>query len=142
MRVFNDGMAIERGSVIHLQDDAELMGIDQIDDTDADANEQTQASWSQDEPITPTEFKGKDNVFKGNFQFPTWQEPVVNDQAEVHGGTCDNHHVRSIPWNWNQSDVHEYPKGKTSPKEEVAVISGLSERKRGTIIVLHSVEIW
>ena len=101
MRVFNDGMTIERCSVVHLQDDAELMGIDQIDDTDADANEQAQASRSQDEPIAPTEFKGKDNVFKRNFQFSTWQQPIVHDQAEVHGGSGDHHHVRSIPWNWH-----------------------------------------
>ena len=39
VRIFNNSMPVKRRAVIHLHDNAELVRVDQVDDTDADANQ-------------------------------------------------------------------------------------------------------
>jgi hypothetical protein len=119
MRVLNDGMPVEWGAVVHLQDDAELVRVDEIDHTDGHTDHEAKSSCGQNEPKAPAELKLEHDRLKVDTEFTTRQQPKVHHVGEQHHGASHTHQVGTVPRYDDQQDVHEEPEGEGGPKKKV-----------------------
>merc|ERR1739844_875012 len=96
LRVLNDGVPVEGSAKVDLKDGGELVRVDEVNDGDSSAHEDTETAGHQDQPEAPAEVEHEDGLLQSDEQGPSGQQFEVDEVAEKQREPCEGDQVRSV----------------------------------------------
>lgn len=64
MGILDDGMTVEWGSEVNLEDGGELVGVDEVNDGDGSSHQEAKHPGNKHQPKTPTKVEGQRRLFE------------------------------------------------------------------------------
>lgn len=102
------------------------MRVDQIDDGDRSAHQDTKTSGNEHKPEAPAKGELDGGLLKADDERPGGEEAVVDEVAEEQGDASEGHQVGSVARDDDKEKVGENPKSKGHPEEDGGVVSCLA----------------